>query len=54
MTKPSPDHKPANAPPADDAALCEHELAARRENEMRAKRKRDIESRDPSGDQADN
>jgi len=54
MTKPAPDRKPAKPPPADEAALCEHELAARRENEMRARRKRDIESRNPSGGQADN
>jgi hypothetical protein len=50
MAKPSPDRKPVDrSPVADDepeAALCEHELNARRENEMRAKRKRDIESND--------
>jgi hypothetical protein len=47
MAKAPPDRKPtAPRPPAEkaDAALCEHELEARRENERRAKRKREIES----------
>jgi hypothetical protein len=42
MSKPPPE--PAVDPSAtEEAALCQHELDARRENEMRAKRKRDIE-----------
>jgi hypothetical protein len=47
MAKPSPDRPtPDPSPPAGEAeaALCQHELDARRENGMRAKRKRDIES----------
>jgi hypothetical protein len=47
MAKPRSDPKPTDrSPPADEpeAALCQHELDARRENEERAKRKRDIES----------
>jgi hypothetical protein len=43
---------PRRAQPPADAALCRHELDARRENEMRAKRKRDIEPPDQSGDDA--
>jgi hypothetical protein len=47
MTKASPDRKPAKPPPPADeteAALCQHELDARRENELRARRKREVES----------
>jgi hypothetical protein len=47
MAKSPPKPKPVErAPAADeaDAALCQHELDARRENQMRARRKRDIES----------
>lgn len=39
-------------PPAEAAALCDHELQARRENQRLARRKRDIESSRPPGDEA--
>jgi hypothetical protein len=55
MPKSSPKRKPAvPSPPADEAeaALCQHELDARRENEMRATRKRDMESQARAGDDA--
>ncbi len=47
MAKPSPKPKKVDrSRPADepDAALCQHELDARRENEMRDKRKHDMAS----------
>ena len=47
MVKALPDRKPTPSPPpaaVDEAALCQHELDTRRENERRAKRKREIES----------
>ena len=46
MAKTATDRK-ATAPPLaepDDAALCQHELDARRENALRATRKRKVES----------
>lgn len=47
MSKSDPDPKPA-----EEAALCEHELKARRENERRARRKRELESGRPPGDES--
>jgi hypothetical protein len=49
MAKAPSDPKRTNPPPPqaedeEDAALCQHELDARRENALRAKRKREVES----------
>jgi hypothetical protein len=46
MAKAPSEQKPVGPPPPaddDEAALCQHELDARRENELRAKRKREVD-----------
>jgi hypothetical protein len=48
LAKPADKPQPAAQPEDAEAALCEYELDARRENELRAKRKRTVESSRPA------